>query len=67
MDRNQGTGNETDMNQGRHFDDDTLMRELAHGTSSWSEKSWVGTFYPEGMRPADFLTYYASRCATGTG
>lgn len=31
------------------------------GTSSWSEKSWVGAFYPEGTQPADFLSYYATR------
>lgn len=31
------------------------------GTSSWSEKSWVGAFYPEGTQPADFLAYYATR------
>jgi uncharacterized protein YecE (DUF72 family) len=36
------------------------MGELAYGTSSWSEKSWVGSFYPDGMRPADFLTHYAT-------
>ena len=27
---------------------------IVHDTSSWSEKSWVGPFYPEGMKPADF-------------
>ncbi|MHC5051064.1 MAG: DUF72 domain-containing protein, partial [Planctomycetota bacterium] len=37
------------------------MGELVYGTSSWSEKSWVGSFYPTGMRPADFLTHYATR------
>jgi uncharacterized protein YecE (DUF72 family) len=34
---------------------------LRFGTSSWSAKSWVGSFYPEGARPADFLSLY-SRC-----
>ena len=34
------------------------------GTSSWSEKSWVGSFYPAGTRPADFLPYYATRFDT---
>ena len=28
------------------------------GTSGWHYKHWVGTFYPEGMKPADFLAYY---------
>lgn len=34
---------------------------MRFGTSSWSAKSWVGSFYPEGSRPADFLALYA-RC-----
>ncbi len=34
------------------------------GTSSWSEKSWVGSFYPAGMPRADFLPYYATRFDT---
>jgi uncharacterized protein YecE (DUF72 family) len=37
---------------------------LRAGTSSWSEKSWVGPFYPEGLRPADFLAWYATRFDT---
>ncbi len=32
---------------------------LRFGTSSWSSKSWVGSFYPEGTKPADFLSSYA--------
>jgi uncharacterized protein YecE (DUF72 family) len=35
--------------------------ELAYGTSSWSEKSWVGSFYPDGTAPRDFLSHYATR------
>ena len=35
-------------------------RKLRIGTSSWSESSWVGSFYPAGTKPADFLTRYAS-------
>ena len=31
------------------------------GTSSWSERSWVGTVYPAGTKPADFLGLYARR------
>lgn len=31
------------------------------GTSSWSETSWVGPFYPPGTKPADFLTWYATQ------
>jgi len=37
------------------------MGELLCGTSSWSEKSWVGPFYPEGTAPGDFLTHYATQ------
>lgn len=37
---------------------------LRYGTSSWSAKGWVGPFYPEGMRPGDFLTHYASHFDT---
>lgn len=37
------------------------MGKLAYGTSSWSEKSWVGSFYPEGTRPAEYLAHYATR------
>ena len=32
---------------------------LIHGTASWSEKSWVGPFYPEGTQPRDYLKCYA--------
>jgi len=35
-------------------------RTRAHwGTSSWSEKSWVGPFYPKGTPPGEFLSHYA--------
>ena len=29
------------------------------GTSSWTAKGWLGTFYPSGTKPADFITEYA--------
>ena len=35
-----------------------------YGTSSWSEKSWVGPFYPERMVPGDFLRFYATQFDT---
>lgn len=31
------------------------------GTSSWSEPSWVGPFYPPGTKAADMLACYATR------
>ena len=37
---------------------------LWFGTSSWSEKSWIGPFYPPGTKPADMLTFYATQFAT---
>lgn len=37
-----------------------MSGRLRHGTSSWSEKSWSGVFYPEGMPPGDWLTHYAT-------
>jgi uncharacterized protein YecE (DUF72 family) len=38
--------------------------ELRYGTSSWSEASWVGPFYPAGTAPADQLAFYATRFDT---
>lgn len=29
------------------------------GTSSWTGGGWVGSFYPAGSKPTDFLPYYA--------
>ena len=34
------------------------------GTSSFSHESWVGSFYPPGTKPADFLSVYARRFQT---
>lgn len=28
------------------------------GTSGWHYKHWIGPFYPEGTKPADFMAYY---------
>lgn len=36
------------------------MREKFRiGTSGWSYKDWTGIFYPEKMKPTDWLPYYA--------
>ena len=37
---------------------------LRLGTSSWSCKDWVGTFYPVGTQPRDFIGVYAQRVNT---
>ncbi len=34
------------------------------GTSGWSYPSWRPGFYPEGLQPAEFLAFYASRFDT---
>jgi uncharacterized protein YecE (DUF72 family) len=34
------------------------------GTSGWSYPSWRPGFYPAGMQPADFLSFYAERFDT---
>ena len=40
------------------------MGVVRYGTSSWSEKSWVGPFYPAGTAPGDYLNYYATQFST---
>jgi uncharacterized protein YecE (DUF72 family) len=40
------------------------MGTVRYGTSSWSEKSWVGPFYPKGTAPGDYLNYYATQFTT---
>ncbi len=36
---------------------------LALGTSSWSFRTWRGVFYPESLKPADYLGYYSRHFA----
>lgn len=40
------------------------MGELLYGTSSWSEKSWKGVFYPEGLPPGEWLRHYSTQFRT---
>jgi hypothetical protein len=37
------------------------MADLHIGTSAFTAAGWEGTFYPAGMKPADFLSYYATK------
>ena len=37
------------------------MADVFYGTASFSDKSWVGVFYPEGTQPRDFLAHYATQ------
>ena len=34
------------------------------GTSSWTGEGWLGSFYPAGSKPQDFLPLYAERFDT---
>jgi uncharacterized protein YecE (DUF72 family) len=35
------------------------QRNIRLGTSAFTAAGWEGSFYPEGMKPADYLSYYA--------
>ena len=37
---------------------------LLLGTSAFTAAGWEGSFYPVGMKPRDFLSYYSSQFAT---
>jgi hypothetical protein len=37
---------------------------LLLGTSAFTANGWAGAFYPPGMKPRDFLTYYAAKFKT---
>ncbi len=44
-----------------------IMKEQAPlrlGTSAFTAAGWEGTFYPEGMKPAEFLSFYATQFDT---
>jgi uncharacterized protein YecE (DUF72 family) len=40
------------------------MSKLQIGTSAFTAAGWDGAFYPAGMKPADYLTYYATKFHT---
>jgi uncharacterized protein YecE (DUF72 family) len=37
------------------------MADLRIGTSAFTAAGWEGSFYPRGMQPRDFLTFYATK------
>ena len=37
------------------------MPPLFIGTSAFTAAGWEGAFYPAGMKPAEFLSYYATK------
>ena len=42
----------------------TTNDNIRLGTSAFTAAGWEGTFYPAGMKPADFLSYYATKFDT---
>jgi uncharacterized protein YecE (DUF72 family) len=40
------------------------MAEIHIGTSAFTATGWEGSFYPKGMQPRDFLSYYATKFDT---
>jgi len=40
------------------------MPEIRIGTSALSAAGWEGSFYPKGMKPADYLPFYATKFDT---
>jgi uncharacterized protein YecE (DUF72 family) len=40
------------------------MATLHIGTSAFTDAGWETAFYPEGMKPAEYLTYYATKFDT---
>jgi uncharacterized protein YecE (DUF72 family) len=40
------------------------MVDIRIGTSAFTAAGWVGSFYPRGMKPADFLSFYATKFDT---
>jgi len=38
--------------------------EILTGTSAFTAAGWEGTFYPDGMKPADYLRHYSRRFRT---
>lgn len=41
-----------------------MRRSIFIGTSGWHYQHWKGPFYPEGMQPRDFLSFYAEHFRT---
>ncbi len=42
----------------------TKRAPIRLGTSAFTAAGWEGTFYPEGMKPADYLAHYATQFET---
>ena len=40
------------------------MSDIRIGTSAFTAAGWSGTFYPKGLKPAEYLGYYAQHFDT---
>jgi len=40
------------------------LPDILLGTSAFTADGWPGTFYPAGMKPSEYLSYYATRFQT---
>jgi uncharacterized protein YecE (DUF72 family) len=40
------------------------MAEIRIGTSAFTARGWEGSFYPRGIKPAEYLSFYATRYNT---
>jgi hypothetical protein len=40
------------------------MTDIGIGTSAFTAEGWVGSFYPEGPQPRDFLNHFATKFNT---
>ncbi len=52
------------VNGAYYFERGATMSSIHLGTSAFTAAGWEGSFYPEGMKPADFLSYYATKFDT---
>jgi len=53
-----------DVAQKQHIERNLAEPGLRIGTSAFTAAGWEGSFYPAGMKPADYLTYYATKFDT---
>jgi uncharacterized protein YecE (DUF72 family) len=42
----------------------TEKTQIRVGTSAFTAAGWEGSFYPAGMRPSEYLSYYATKFDT---
>jgi uncharacterized protein YecE (DUF72 family) len=40
------------------------MTDIRIGTSAFTADGWLGSFYPKGLKPRDYLSYYATQFDT---